>query len=133
VTAVTAAEALASARRLGIVLSFDGRDLHFKAPAGVMTSALRAALIAHKTGIIDLLISEASATAPTPAPAPPPWRAVLATWDVPRRERWGRRANALQDDGLGWREAERRAFLEMTAGPPPGPPALRIWVGPPGG
>jgi hypothetical protein len=62
-----------------------------------------------------------------------PWRAVIGTWDVPRRDDWARRVNALESAGLGWREAERRAFEEMTADPPPGPPTLRVRNGPPGG
>jgi hypothetical protein len=43
---------------------------------------------------------------------PLPYRTVLASWPDPWRERWGRRANALEDAGLSWRDAEGRAFLE---------------------
>ena len=39
-----------------------------------------------------------------------PWRQKLARWPDPWRERWGRRANALEESGLDWREAERVAF-----------------------
>ena len=44
---------------------------------------------------------------------PLPYRAVLADWPDDWRERWGRRANELEDSGLSWRDAEGRAFLEI--------------------
>src|SRR5262249_7883275 len=42
------------------------------------------------------------------------YRTTLAGWPMEWRERWGRRANALEDQGLGWREAEARAFAEIN-------------------
>jgi hypothetical protein len=42
-----------------------------------------------------------------------PYRVALANWPDEWRERWGHRANALEDDGLSWREAESRAFFEI--------------------
>jgi hypothetical protein len=42
-----------------------------------------------------------------------PWRSVVARWPIDRRQRWGDRANQLQDAGLDWREAERIAFDEL--------------------
>jgi hypothetical protein len=44
---------------------------------------------------------------------PLPYRSVLAAWPDEWRERWGRRANALEESGLSWRDAEGRAFLEV--------------------
>jgi hypothetical protein len=44
---------------------------------------------------------------------PLPYRTVLADWPDEWRERWGRRANELEDSGLSWRDAEGRAFLEI--------------------
>ena len=44
---------------------------------------------------------------------PLPYRQVLATWTDDWRERWGRRANELEDTGLPWRDAEGRAFVEI--------------------
>lgn len=41
-----------------------------------------------------------------------PWRALLANWPDAWRERWGRRANALEDGGMPWVEAERQAWNE---------------------
>lgn len=41
------------------------------------------------------------------------WRATVSRWPIPRRQAWGDRANALQDAGLGWKEAERTAFEEI--------------------
>ncbi|MDR3638404.1 MAG: hypothetical protein P4L84_31665 [Isosphaeraceae bacterium] len=59
-----------------------------------------------------------TATPPAPAPAtrvsgPPPCRMALARWPDEWRERWGRRANALEDTGLPWHEAEAQAFVEI--------------------
>lgn len=41
------------------------------------------------------------------------WRASVAQWPLDRRQRWGDRANELQDDGFGWKDAERVAFEEI--------------------
>lgn len=43
------------------------------------------------------------------------YRQSLARWPIKWRERWGRRANALEDLGMSWREAEIRAFSEVSA------------------
>ena len=40
------------------------------------------------------------------------YRGVVADWPVEWRERWGKRANALEDNGLSWRDAETQAFVE---------------------
>jgi hypothetical protein len=44
---------------------------------------------------------------------PPAYRAVVAVWPVEWRERWGRRANDLEENGLSWRDAESQAFVEV--------------------
>lgn len=44
---------------------------------------------------------------------PPAYRGVLAGWPQDRRERWGRRANELEESGLSWRDAEAQAFVEI--------------------
>jgi hypothetical protein len=44
---------------------------------------------------------------------PLPYRLVLANWPIEWRERWGRRANDLEEAGLNWRDAEGRAFVEV--------------------
>lgn len=44
-----------------------------------------------------------------------PWRALLAKWPDEWRERWGHRANQLEDGGLDWIEAERQAWNEVIA------------------
>jgi hypothetical protein len=49
-----------------------------------------------------------------------PWRSVVARWPIDRRQRWGDRANKLQDAGLDWREAERAAFDELKLAQRPG-------------
>ncbi len=42
---------------------------------------------------------------PPPVSHPPAYRGVLATWPEHWRERWGRRANELEEAGLPWRDA----------------------------
>jgi hypothetical protein len=44
---------------------------------------------------------------------PPAYRSIVADWPVEWRERWGRRANALEENGLSWRDAETQAFVEV--------------------
>ncbi len=46
---------------------------------------------------------------------PPAYRAVVAGWPDDWRERWGRRANELEEAGLAWRDAESQAFVEVWA------------------
>jgi hypothetical protein len=41
------------------------------------------------------------------------WRGTIARWPIDRRQKWGDRANELQDAGFGWKEAERVAFEEL--------------------
>ena len=42
-----------------------------------------------------------------------PYRTALANWPDEWRERWGHRANALEETGLSWQDAEVRAFFEV--------------------
>ena len=44
---------------------------------------------------------------------PPAYRGVVAGWPQGWRERWGRRANELEETGLSWRDAEAQAFVEV--------------------
>jgi hypothetical protein len=50
---------------------------------------------------------------PPPVLHPPAYRGVLASWPEDWRERWGRRANELEEAGLSWRDAEAQAFAEV--------------------
>ena len=52
---MTASALLTEATRLGIVLDARGETLHVEAPAGVLTSELRAALTRHKPAVLDIL------------------------------------------------------------------------------
>jgi hypothetical protein len=38
---------------------------------------------------------------------------VVADWTLQWRERWGQRANELEETGLSWRDAETQAFVEL--------------------
>lgn len=40
------------------------------------------------------------------------WRGIVAQWPLASRQAWGDRANELQDNGLDWKTAERKAFEE---------------------
>lgn len=101
------------------------------APAGVMTEELKAALTVYKPRLLAMLAGVDDRTDPAgppacePAraagpddrgsPAPEPrWRQAVAIWPVEWRERWGRRANDLQDAGAAWAVAERSAFNETA-------------------
>jgi hypothetical protein len=77
--------------------------------------------VPRRNGLIQesLLATGPEAAEAAPTSADPPggagesYRATLAGWPLRWRERWGRRANALEDLGLGWRSAELRAFREV--------------------
>ncbi len=59
--------------------------------------------------------STGSRTDPTSPPLfhPLAYRGVVAEWPLEFREQWGRRANALEESGLSWRDAETQAFVEV--------------------
>ena len=50
---------------------------------------------------------------PAPVFHPLAYRGVVAEWPVEWRERWGRLANAYEEKGLSWRDAEAQAFVEV--------------------
>src|SRR5690242_6262047 len=50
---------------------------------------------------------------PPPNFHPPAYRGVLASWPEDWRERWGRRANELEETRLSRRDAEAQAFAEV--------------------
>ena len=60
-------------------------------------------------------IAEGSGHTSSPPPVfhPLAYRGVVANWPVDWRERWGRRANSLEESGLSWRDAETQAFVEV--------------------
>ncbi len=62
----------------------------------------------------DDLEADSGAEERLDASSPLPWRSLVADWPIELRQLWGDRANALQDDGLDWREAERIAFAEIA-------------------
>jgi hypothetical protein len=55
----------------------------------------------------------------TKSDSPPPvfhplaYRRVVGEWPIDLREKWGRRANELEESGLSWRDAETQAFIEV--------------------
>jgi hypothetical protein len=114
--------------RLGVRLSL---RLVVDAPAGVMTEELRAALGCHKPALLVMLARAGDRTDPVGPPASEPpgpvgldgpgqppadlsWRAAVARWPDGWRERWGRRANELQDRGEPWDASEWIAFNELA-------------------
>jgi hypothetical protein len=114
--------------RLGVKLS---AQLVVDAPVGEMTEEIKAALAAHKPALLALLdrVDDRTDSAGPPVgkppgpvgsdgPGPPPadrsWRRIVARWPVEWRERWGRRANELQDRGEPWDTAEWIAYGEQA-------------------
>lgn len=53
---------------------------------------------------------------PTPSPpqAWPPRPPEIATWPIAWRERWGRRSNELEDQGIAFPASEIQAFGEIA-------------------
>jgi hypothetical protein len=72
----------------------------------------------------------AATACPPPVFHPLAYRSVVAAWPVEWRQRWGRRANDLEETGLSWRDAEAQAFVEVwnlfRNGPAPDAPALML-------
>lgn len=71
-----------------------------------------------KTGVTAQ--SPCAPLAPSPAPRSvmwPPRDPRLADWSLSRRERWGRRANALENQGASLWQAEEQAFQEVLNEP----------------
>lgn len=60
---MSAADTLAAARALGVVLSGAGGELRYEAPAGALSPELRAALVEHKAALLAALAGEADAEA----------------------------------------------------------------------
>jgi hypothetical protein len=66
-----------------------------------------------------------------PPPADRWWRKTVARWPVEWRERWGRRANELQDCGEPRDAAEWIAFSELAEAERRGKscePTRRLWT-----
>ena len=95
-------------------------------PPPDLCSGDRAELAPRDTSIVDLPLWYAALVDPRTWDEPPRaieaeacsrlfWRPTVARWPIDRRQAWGDRANALQDAGLDWKEAERMAFEEIMA------------------
>jgi hypothetical protein len=69
--------------------------------------------IATDRATIDHPRPPAARRSPPRTPHPPAYRGVVAGWPEDWRERWGRRANELEEGGLSWRDAEAQAFVEV--------------------
>ncbi len=105
---------LRTCERRNIRLSAGFGRLDYDAPEGALDDEFKAELVACKSRVITRLAFTVEMLGSWSMPPPwPPRPAELANWPVDRRERWGHRTNELIDQGLGWREAERQAFLEI--------------------
>ncbi len=88
---MSAAQVLAQARSLGIVLFSDGGKLRYEAQVGRLTPELRAALAAHRAPILAILEAERLAARRIVhcrdcthyVPSPPIRRSSGATWEMP--------------------------------------------------
>jgi hypothetical protein len=110
---------LVAARAVGLSIDAAGDHLTVRGPKGA--AALARLLVERKPDMLAALKSEHSAgltLAPEAPISPPPWPPrpdELAHWPIPWRERWGRLANELQDQGVPWPEYERLAFGQAKA------------------
>jgi len=68
---MTGAELLAELKRLGVLLTGDGDALRVKAPVGVLTPDLKAALAEHKAELLVQLTRGAGLTPPAQTPPAP--------------------------------------------------------------
>jgi hypothetical protein len=67
-----------------------------------------------RTGVVEPLVKPPSGTeAPAPLAPWPPRPAELADWPVEWRERWGRLANELEDQGMPFPQHEIEAFRRV--------------------
>lgn len=98
---------LDSAHEAGLAIRIEGRRVVIRGPKSA--DALARKVLARKA---ELLAWWARVDG---APSSTPWRTTLADWPREQRERWGRRANQLEDEGHDWREAERLAFEEIVS------------------
>lgn len=102
---MTPAELLDEASHRGVRLFVVGSELRFRAPRGALTPELKAALVEHKSALLELL----------GRPAAPPRPANLTVGELERLEE---RAGILEfDAGLSRSEAEAEALRAFLARP----------------
>jgi hypothetical protein len=109
-------------KAIGLGLSERDGALLINAPRDLLTSDDRALIAEHKAELLALLREW------------PPRDPRLTDWPIPWRQAWGERANALEDTGLKWNDAERQAFAELLAMMESGakePPTSNARVDPP--
>jgi hypothetical protein len=111
---MTPAALLVEARGLGIALALDGEELLCEGPDEALTPELCARLAESKPALIELIRGESEPWQPIPLP----WRLTVAGWPIDRRERWGRLANRLADEGHAFPEDERLAFDRISGEEP---------------
>jgi hypothetical protein len=129
---MTAAEVLRELDLLGAKLEVRGGRLWCPVPACRLPPELRGAMAALRAELLALLASPEPAplvfpnTDPedpseprTPLSLPPiaTVRRIVAGWPIPLRERWGRRANELADQGGPHPLDEQQAYIEILAEP----------------
>lgn len=113
---------LRDAHEGGLRLAVHSGRLRIRGPKSA--SGIVRALAEHKADVVAVVELVSSligvttradeATAVESAQPQYPWREELPTWSIEWRERWGRRANQLADEGVLWPEDERRAFAEVS-------------------
>jgi hypothetical protein len=147
VTALDAPTLVAAARAVGLIVVADGDRLTVQGPRGA--DGLARLLLERKAVVLAALAEETFTKMAAPAVfvsdkttetkndnlsffAPEEWPApsrdpTLASWPLKWRTAWGRRVNALENQGVEPREAERQALNEikraMQQATPPAPEA----------
>ncbi len=139
---MTAPALIAALDAVGIALDVAddpaGPTLQYEGPAAALTPGVLNLIAQHKPALLAVLsppgraaLSDGDDTdvVASGAPAWPPRPVELAGWPIPWRQRWADRAEAHQVEGLGWREAEQRAWhqtkAEFDAASGPGKPTDR--------
>lgn len=124
-------------RLVGIEFWLEGGKLRYRSPKSILTDDLLEEIREHKSHLVSML-AEIEEVQPDPHPEsapqaknPPaepspepsiepwqprqlPWRAEIGSWTIPDRQKWGRRANELAEDGIEWPDDERLAYEEIT-------------------
>jgi len=84
---MTAVSAPSEAVEAGVVLWLDGPAVRYRAPVGVMGTGLRERLVAHRSGVVALLLAGACLPA------------KLVSWPDEPRHRFEERAGTLEFEG----------------------------------
>jgi hypothetical protein len=90
-----------------------GTDRNDKNPPSILGSAYKESLTETTKTVSVVFVSTPPSTLPNIEPPkliPSSWRDCIAVWPIEWREKWGRLANALEDEGQVFPRSEFEAF-----------------------